>query len=95
MKTKRKKLTINGQIQNYKLAHITWNDILSDNSWLSTERAAKLKPATCHSVGYILSKNNETLITFGDWSRDEEENKLEVGNVNIIPIQNIKKIKYL
>ena len=62
MKTKRKKLTINGQIQNYKLAHITWNDILSDNSWLSTERAAKLKPATCHSVGYILSKTNETLI---------------------------------
>ena len=95
MKTKRKKLTINGQIQNYKRADITWTDIMSDNSWMPTERATRLQPCECHTLAYILSKSDKTLITFGDWYRDEEENRLEVGNVNIIPIQNVKKIRYL
>ena len=95
MKSKRKKQIINGQIQNYKRADIIWIDIMSDNSWMSTERATKLKPCECHTLAYILSKGNRTLITFGDWYKDEEENKLEIGNINIIPIQNVKKINYL
>ena len=95
MKTKRRKTIINGQIKDYKRADITWTDIMSDNSWMPTERATRLQPCECHTLAYIPSKSDKTLITFGDWYRDEEENRLEVGNVNIIPIQNVKKIRYL
>ena len=95
MKSKRRKTIINGQIKDYKRADITWTDIMSDNSWMPTERATRLQPCECHTLAYILSKSDKTLITFGDWYRDEEENRLEVGNVNIIPIQNVKKIRYL
>jgi len=92
-KSKRKKTKIDGTIKKYRRAIVSWVDISSDNAWLSTQKARRLKPCVCYSVCWILEKTDEKLITFADWSPDEEEDRIEVGNLNTIPIHNVKRIK--
>lgn len=87
----RKKIT--GSLNEYPLVHITCHDWISNSEWMSTEKAKRLEPAKCNSVGRLLTKNKIKIQTFSSWSIDEEG--MEIGTVETIPMSWVIDIKYL
>ena len=82
---KKKEKKISGTIEDYPFVEIKWFDTLADNSWMSIEKAKKLKPAICISKGHKLIQTKELLTIFADYSIDAEDGSLTVGNTNTIP----------
>ena len=82
---KKKENKITGSIEDYPFVEVRWFDTLADNSWMSIEKAKKLKPAICISKGHKLIQTKELLTIFADYSIDAEDGSLTVGNTNTIP----------
>jgi hypothetical protein len=82
---RKKEKKITGSIEDYPFVEVRWFDTLADNSWMSVEKAKKLKPAVCISKGHKLIQTKELLTIFADYSIDAEDGSLTVGNTNTIP----------
>ena len=82
---RKKEKKITGSIEDYPFVEVRWFDTLADNSWMSVEKAKKLKPAICISKGHKLIQTKELLTIFADYSIDAEDGSLTVGNTNTIP----------
>ena len=82
---RKKEKKITGSIEDYPFVEVRWCDTLADNSWMSVEKAKKLKPAVCISKGHKLIQTKELLTIFADYSIDAEDGSLTVGNTNTIP----------
>ena len=82
---RKKEKKITGTIEDYPFVEVRWFDTLADNSWMSVEKAKKLKPAVCISKGHKLIQTKELLTIFADYSIDVEDGSLTVGNTNTIP----------
>ena len=82
---RKKEKKITGAIEDYPFVEVRWFDTLADNSWMSVEKAKKLKPAVCISKGHKLIQTKELLTIFADYSIDAEDGSLTVGNTNTIP----------
>ena len=82
---RKKEKKITGSIEDYPFVEVRWFDTLADNSWMSIEKAKKLKPAICISKGHKLIQTKELLTIFADYSIDAEDGSLTVGNTNTIP----------
>ena len=78
----RKKLT--GTIDDYPLVNVTTLDWVSHSEWMHIDKARKLKPAKCHSVGYLLTENRTQVQVFGSYSYDED-GTMEVGTIETMP----------
>jgi hypothetical protein len=91
----KKKKKLEGTIENYPFVEVQWLDTLADNSWMSIEKAKKLKPQICFSKGHKLIQTKELITIFADYSIDAEDKSLTVGNTNTIPgawIQEVTEI---
>ena len=80
--TRKKKIT--GTIDDYPLVKVTTLDWVSHPEWMHIDKARKLKPAKCHSVGYLLTENRSQVQVFGSYSYDED-GAIEVGTIETIP----------
>ena len=88
----RKKLT--GTIDDYPLVKVRTLDWVSHSEWMHIDKAKKLKPAECFSVGYLLTENRSKVQIFGSYSIDED-GSIEVGTIETIPgswVLEVKKI---
>ena len=81
----KKKNKLEGNIEDYPFVEVQWLDTLADNSWMSVEKAKKLKPAVCISKGHKLIQTKQLITIFADYSIDVEDGSLTVGNTNTIP----------
>lgn len=79
-----KKKKLKGTIDDYPLVEVTTHDWVSSSEWMSIDKARKLKPAICHSVGRQFNKTKTQIQLFGSWSYDED-GKIEIGTVETIP----------
>ena len=89
---RKKEKKITGSIEDYPFVEVRWFDTLADNSWMSVEKAKKLKPAVCISKGHKLIQTKELLTFFADYSIDAEEGSLTVGNTNTIPGARVQEV---
>lgn len=92
---KSKKIKLTGTINDYPLVKVTTLDWVSNSEWMHIDKARKLKPAKCYSVGYLFTKNRLQVQVFGSYSYDED-GTMEVGTIETIPgswIIEIKEIK--
>ena len=64
----------------YPLEKIYWRDILGKTSWTSLKKVAGLQPASCISVGYIISEDDDIIRVAGSMSNDRD-----VSNIDVIP----------
>ena len=90
--TRKKKLT--GTIDDYPLVRITCLDWISHSEWMSIDKARKLRPAKCYSVGHLITEKRDKVQIFGSYSLDED-GTMEVGTIETIPgawVLEIKKI---
>ena len=88
----RKKLT--GTIDDYPLVNVTTLDWVSHSEWMHIDKARKLKPAECHSVGHLLTQTRSKVQIFGSYSYDED-GTIEVGTIETMPgswVLEVKKI---
>ena len=88
----RKKLS--GTIDDYPLVKVRTLDWVSHSEWMHIDKAKKLKPAECFSVGYLLTENRSKVQIFGSYSTDED-GSIEVGTIETIPgswVLEVKKI---
>ncbi len=88
----RKKLT--GTIDDYPLVKVTTLDWVSHSEWMHIDKARKLKPAECHSVGHLLTETRSKVQIFGSYSYDED-GTIEVGTIETMPgswVLEVKKI---
>ena len=88
----RKKLT--GTIDDYPLVKVTTLDWVSHSEWMHIDKARKLKPAECFSVGYLLTENRSKVQIFGSYSIDED-GSIEVGTIETIPGSWVLEVKKL
>ena len=92
----RKKLT--GTIDDYPLVKVTTLDWVSHSEWMHIDKARKLKPAECHSVGHLLTDSRAKVQIFGSYSYDED-GTMEVGTIETMPgswvLRVVKNMKYL
>ena len=91
----KKKIKINGTIENYPLVKVATLDWVSNSEWMHIDKAARLKPDKCFAVGYLLTKNRSKVQTFSSYSYDED-GALSVGTIETIPgswVLEIKEIK--
>ena len=88
----RKKLT--GTINDYPLVKVCTLDWVSHSEWMHIDKARKLKPAECHSVGHLLTETRSKVQIFGSYSYDED-GTIEVGTIETMPgswVLEVKKI---
>lgn len=79
-----KKKKLKGTIDDYPLVEVTTHDWVSNSEWVSINKARKLEPAICHSVGRKFNQTKNKIQLFGSWSYDED-GTLEVGTIETIP----------
>jgi len=87
-----KKLT--GTIDDYPLVKVITLDWVSNSEWMHIDKARKLKPVECHSVGHLLTKTRSKVQIFGSYSYDED-GTIEVGTIETMPgswVLDVKKI---
>ena len=89
--TRKKKLT--GTIDDYPLVKVSTLDWVSHSEWMHIDKARKLKPAECFSVGHLLTQNRSKIQTFASYSKDEDG--IEIGTVETIPFSWVVEVKYL
>ena len=80
-----------GKVKENTLLIITWDDIVSDASWVKDVDAQKYKPILCKDVGWFINsdKLNIRITSSVNITGDK--------NVSVIPkgvIRNVQKIKY-
>ena len=82
--TKKKKVLKDFPYKSIKKS-LKWYDAQSETGWLSVEAIEKLKPAVSQTKGWIYKETDDYIITFGTYSKDENDNIIEVGEVLCIP----------
>ena len=60
----KKKIKINGTIEDYPLVKVSTLDWVSNSEWMHIDKAARLKPDKCFAVGYLLTKSRSKVQTF-------------------------------
>ena len=88
----RKKLT--GTIDDYPLVNVTTLDWVSHSEWMHIDKARKLKPAECHSVGHLLTQTRAKVQIFGSYSYDED-GTIEVGTIETMPGSWVLEVKII
>tara|TARA_E500000305_G_scaffold74871_2_gene60659 strand:- start:91 stop:390 length:300 start_codon:yes stop_codon:yes gene_type:complete len=79
-----RKKKLDGTIEDYPLVEVSTHDWVSNSEWVSINKARKLEPAKCYSVGRIFNQSKTKIQLFGSWSYDED-GSLEVGTIETIP----------
>tara|TARA_B100000941_G_scaffold271500_1_gene230254 strand:+ start:179 stop:457 length:279 start_codon:yes stop_codon:yes gene_type:complete len=82
--TKKKKLSKEFPYKPIK-DHITWLDAQSETGWLTKEQMEKFRPAVSRTKGWIYQETDDYITTFGTYSKDENDNIIEFGEVLCIP----------
>ena len=70
---------------------ITWNDIVSDSSWLKDEVAQEYQPVLCKDIGWFLNDDKLNIRLFNSINASNEK------SITVIPkgvIREVQKIKY-
>ena len=88
----KKKQKLNGTINDYPLVEVKWLDCISDNSWMSIDKAIATKPAVAISIGYKILQAREKITIFTDYIIDDEDGSLTVGNVTTIPAAWVQEV---
>ena len=89
-----KKKKLKGTIDDYPLVEVICYDWISSSEWVSVNKAKRIEPSKCHSIGRLFNKTKTKIQLFGSWSYDEEG--IEIGTIETIPkswVTEIKKIK--
>ena len=82
------------KIDNMPMVRVTWMDAKDGQSgWHSVEDIRKESLATCYSVGWMVTKDDERTVVMGDFS--DEENNEDGGRHIVIPSKWVNKIEYL
>ena len=88
--TRKKKLT--GTIDDYPLVKVITLDWVSHSEWMHIDKARRLKPAECHSVGHLLTESRSKVQTFASYSYDED-GSISVGTIETIPGSWVLEVK--
>lgn len=76
-----------------KLMEIVWEDACGGDGWISRDFVCDIKPILIKTVGYLLKKDDKgyTLTQ----SLNKEDGSRDVGAYMIIPIDMVKKKRWL
>ena len=77
----RKKLS--GTINDYQPIFIKCSDWLNTSEWLPVNKAQKIEPARCFTIGWKIKTHKKKITIFSSYSEDEVG--LEVGGIDTIP----------
>ncbi len=72
------------------IVEVLWIDIAGYPGWGTGRKLSDFKPAECRTVGYLLEKGKLVKIA-GTMNLSD----IDVGDVLVIPISNVKKIRRL
>ena len=70
---------------------ITWDDIVSDSSWIADDKAQEFQPTLCKDVAWFLNDDKLNIRIFNSVNGSGEK------SVTVIPkgvIRRVQKIKY-
>ena len=82
------------KLEKIPMVRVTWYDAKDGQTgWHSLEDIRKEALATCYSVGWLVTRNDERTVIMGDYSN--EENDEDGGRRIAIPTGWVKKIEYL
>ena len=79
------------QIPSATLLLITWDDILSNSSWTTDEKAQVMSPVLCKNIGWFLNHDKLNVRIFDSVASDGDK------SCTVIPkgvIRDVKIIKY-
>ena len=91
----KKKIKLNGTIDDYPLVKVSTLDWVSHSEWMHIDKARRLKPDKCFAVGYLRTKSRSKVQTFASYSYDED-GAISVGTIETIPgswVLEVQKIK--
>ena len=74
------------------IVRVTWLDIVDDNEWQSKEKVDKSTPCTCVSVGFLYSRDKNTIKIVKTFANDLRE---PYGDLLTIPMGCVKDVKVL
>ena len=77
----------------YKFYMCYWKDIQSDSSWHSLTTLKKSQPATCITMGWLLSTHKGNYTFCADVNFNDDGTINEGGNSTVIPKTNVLKLK--
>ena len=77
----------------YKFYMCWWSDIISDSGWNTLNHISKSKPATCITMGWLISTKNNKYVFVGDINFNDDGTVNEGGNSTVIPKSNVLKLK--
>ena len=69
-----------------------WIDIQGGDSWNTLDDVINLKPATCHTLGYLFSKDEQHTKIFGSFSLNDD-GSCDFGDVVCIPTSCVVKLE--
>jgi len=76
----------------YKFYKCWWSDIISSENWEDISVIKKSKPATCITMGWLIS-SKQNYVFVGDISFNDDGSITQAGNATTIPKSNVKKLK--
>lgn len=77
---------------NYQRVQIIWMDICNaDGAWLTESEVINHTLAECTSVGFLFSKNRNTVKIFSSWSYNKDSS-IDFADVVAIPTAAISSI---
>ena len=74
------------------LVEVEWEDIVSDDKWMSTKRARELTPATAITWGVLYQRTKKEIKVVGTLAKELVD---PIGQITVIPRKNVVKIRYL
>ena len=77
----------------YKFYMCWLSDIISDSGWNTLNHISKSKPATCITMGWLISTKNNKYVFVGDINFNDDGTVNEGGNSTVIPKSNVLKLK--
>tara|TARA_R100000458_G_scaffold1473_2_gene1234 strand:+ start:165 stop:473 length:309 start_codon:yes stop_codon:yes gene_type:complete len=77
----------------YKFYKCWWHDIISCENWEDLTTIKKSKPATCITMGWLISTKNNNYVFVADVSFNDDETITQGGNATTIPKSNVLKLK--
>ena len=85
-----------GKKFNYKKVLVRWNDITSSADWIQKHDAEEEDYCkTCVSIGWLYSKNKNTLKVFSSYNLDDHGNVMDIGDLKTFPMSVVRKIEML
>ena len=75
-----------------EVVRVMWLDIVDDNEWQNKDKVEKAKPALCESVGFLFSRDKDTIKIIKTYSHDLSD---RYGDVLTIPMGCVQKITTL